>query len=275
MSEAQYKTLPLLPLRGMVVFPTVVMHLDVGRKPSIEALEMAMMEDRKILLVSQKESAVKAPRDEDLFSVGTYAHVKQMLKLPNGTIRVLVEGLERAKIIRYTKKAPYMNIEAEILTEESSIDEHKRVALMRMLLEQFKKYVGLSKKLSNETYSSLLDINDLSRLMDMISSHLPLEAATKQVLLETVDLEKRAQKLIDLISDEQEVLRLEQKIGRRVKKSIEQTQKEYYLREQMKAIQQELGNKDGKTGEIADLQKKIDQAEMPERFVTIDRKSVV
>ena len=269
MSEAQYKTLPLLPLRGMVVFPTVVMHLDVGRKPSIEALEMAMMEDRKILLVSQKESAVKAPRDEDLFSVGTYAHVKQMLKLPNGTIRVLVEGLERAKIIRYTKKAPYMNIEAEILTEESLIDEHKRVALMRMLLEQFKKYVGLSKKLSNETYSSLLDINDLSRLMDMISSHLPLEAATKQVLLETVDLEKRAQKLIDLISDEQEVLRLEQKIGRRVKKSIEQTQKEYYLREQMKAIQQELGNKDGKTGEIADLQKKIDQAEMPERFVTI------
>lgn len=269
MSEAQYKTLPLLPLRGMVVFPTVVMHLDVGRKPSIEALEMAMMEDRKILLVSQKESAVKAPRDEDLFSVGTYAHVKQMLKLPNGTIRVLVEGLERAKIIRYTKKAPYMNIEAEILTEESLIDEHKRVALMRMLLEQFKKYVGLSKKLSNETYSSLLDINDLSRLMDMISSHLPLEAATKQVLLETVDLEKRAQKLIDLISDEQEVLRLEQKIGRRVKKSIEQTQKEYYLREQMKAIQQELGNKDGKTGEIADLQKKIDQADMPERFVTI------
>ena len=269
MSEAQCKTLPLLPLRGMVVFPTVVMHLDVGRKPSIEALEMAMMEDRKILLVSQKESAVKAPRDEDLFSVGTYAHVKQMLKLPNGTIRVLVEGLERAKIIRYTKKAPYMNVEAEILTEESLIDEHKRVALMRMLLEQFKKYVGLSKKLSNETYSSLLDINDLSRLMDMISSHLPLEAATKQVLLETVDLEKRAQKLIDLISDEQEVLRLEQKIGRRVKKSIEQTQKEYYLREQMKAIQQELGNKDGKTGEIADLQKKIDQADMPERFVTI------
>src|SRR5690625_4522913 len=130
MSEAQCKTLPLLPLRGMVVFPTVVMHLDVGRKPSIEALEMAMMEDRKILLVSQKESAVKAPRDEDLFSVGTYAHVKQMLKLPNGTIRVLVEGLERAKIIRYTKKAPYRS-------EEHTSELQSRGHLVcRLLLEK-------------------------------------------------------------------------------------------------------------------------------------------
>lgn len=269
MSEDQQISLPLLPLRGMVVYPAVVMHIDVGRKTSIEALEMAMMEDRKILLVSQRESAIKEPKKDELFTIGTEAYVKQMLKLPNGTIRVLVEGLKRAEILNFTKETPYMEVEAKVLTEEPLEDEHKQVALNRMLLEQFKRYVGLSKKLSNETYSSVMDIEDLSRLMDMISSHLPLKLATKQFLLETIDLEERARELIDLISDEQEVLRLEQKIGRQVKKSIEQTQKEYYLREQMKVIQKELGGKDGKTGEVSDLQAKIDKSGMPERFLTI------
>ena len=274
MSQRSQLTIPVLPLRGMVVYPAVVMHLDIGRKPSVEALEMAMMQKREILLISQKESAIKDPKQDNLFSIGTVAYVKQMLKLPNGTIRVLVEGTARAKVIDYKQAEPYMLAEAKILMDDQVIDEPKRVALIRMLLEQFKKYVGLSKKLSTETYSSVMDIDDLSRLTDVISSHLPLKLAVKQQLLETTVIEDRAQQLVELISNEQEVLRLEQKIGRRVKKSIEQTQKEYYLREQMKAIQKELGDKDGKSGEIADLQEKIEQSGMPDRMLKIANKEL-
>lgn len=274
MSQRSQLTIPVLPLRGMVVYPAVVMHLDVGRKPSVEALEMAMIQKREILLISQKESAIKEPNQDDLYTIGTVAYVKQMLKLPNGTIRVLVEGIARAKVIDYKQAEPYMFAEAEILTDDQVTDEPKRVALIRMLLEQFKKYVGLSKKLSTETYSSVMDIDDLSRLTDVITSHLPLKLAVKQQLLEMTVIEDRAQQLVELISNEQEVLRLEQKIGRRVKKSIEQTQKEYYLREQMKAIQKELGDKDGKSGEIADLQEKIEQSGMPERMLKIADKEL-
>ncbi|WP_440896014.1 endopeptidase La [Amphibacillus sp. Q70] len=274
MNEDNQISLPLLPLRGLVVYPAVVMHLDIGRKASVEALDMAMMQDRKILLVSQKESAVKEPKQDDLYEIGTMAYVKQMLKLPNGTIRVLIEGINRAEVIRYAQQTPYMFVEVEVLTEQLISDETKYAALMRMLLEQFKKYVGLSAKLSKETYESVMDIDDLSRLTDVISSHLPLKLSIKQLLLETANLEERAQQLIELISNEQEVLKLEQKIGRRVKKSIEQTQKEYYLREQMKAIQKELGDKDGKTGEIADLQEKIEQSDMPERILHVAYKEL-
>ena len=274
MSQRSQLTIPVLPLRGMVVYPAVVMHLDVGRKPSVEALEMAMIQKREILLISQKESAIKEPNQDDLYTIGTVAYVKQMLKLPNGTIRVLVEGIARAKVIDYKQAEPYMFAEAEILTDDQVTDEPKRVALIRMLLEQFKKYVGLSKKLSTETYSSVMDIDDLSRLTDVITSHLPLKLAVKQQLLEMTVIEDRAQQLVELISNEQEVLRLEQKIGRRVKKSIEQTQKEYYLREQMKAIQKELGDKDGKSGEIADLQEKIEQSGMPGRMLKIANKEL-
>ncbi len=274
MSEQSQLTIPLLPLRGMVVYPAVVMHLDVGRKQSIEALEMAMLQKRQILLISQKESAIKEPNKADLYTIGTVANVKQMLKLPNGTIRVLVEGTERAQVIDYEQEEPYMSVKIEILADDQLFDDPKRVALTRMLLEQFKKYVGLSKKLSTETYSSVMDIDDLSRLTDVISSHLPLKLSIKQHLLETRNIEERAQQLIELISDEQEVLRLEQKIGRRVKRSIEQTQKEYYLREQMKAIQKELGDRDGKTGEMADLQEKIEQSGMPERMLKVALKEL-
>ncbi|NMA89873.1 MAG: endopeptidase La [Amphibacillus sp.] len=274
MSEVSRLTIPLLPLRGMVVFPTVVMHLDVGRKASVEALEMAMMEQRQILLVSQKESAIQEPKKEDLNSIGTVSYVKQMLKLPNGTVRVLVEGTSRARVLSYKQELPYMSVEAETLPDLPLLDEPKRIALVRTLMSQFKKYVGLSKKLSTETYSSLMDIDDLSRLTDVISSHLPLKSTIKQQLLETIEVEVRAQDLIELISNEQEVLRLEQKIDRRVKKSIEQTQKEYYLREQMKAIQKELGSRDGKSGEIADLQEKIEQSGMPDRVLKVAMKEL-
>lgn len=261
-------TIPLLPLRGMVVYPSVVMHLDIGRKPSIEALEMAMMQDRQILLVAQKESAVKDPSKDDLYNFGTIAYVKQMLKLPNGTFRVLVEGTKRAEILAYHETENYFSVDIIPLEEQITMNDIKQLALTRALLDQFKKYVDLSSKLTKETYESVMDISAPSHLTDLISSHLPIKLSIKQVLLEMTNVEERAQQLIELVSNEQEVLRLEKKIGQRVKKSIEQTQKEYYLREQMKAIQKELGDKDGKSGEVADLQEKIEQAGMPERILT-------
>ncbi|MBM7541804.1 endopeptidase La [Amphibacillus cookii] len=266
--------LPLLPLRGMVVYPSVVMHLDIGRKHSVEALEMAMMHDRKILLVAQKESAVKEPTKEDLYLNGTIAYVKQMLKLPNGTFRVLVEGIKRAEAVSFQQTDPYFLVEVVQLVEQGLVEEPRQSALMRTLLDQFKKYVELSSKLSKETYESVIDIADLSQLTDLISSHLPIKLSIKQVLLEMIDVDERAQQLMELISNEQEVLRLEQKIGQRVKRSIEQTQKEYYLREQMKAIQKELGDKDGKSGEVADLQEKIGQSNMPDRILKLAEKEL-
>ena len=166
-----------------------------------------------------------------------------------------------------------MSVEAETLPDLPLLDEPKRIALVRTLMSQFNT-LRLIKKLSTETYSSLMDIDDLSRLTDVISSHLPLKSTIKQQLLETIEVEVRAQDLIELISNEQEVLRLEQKIDRRVKKSIEQTQKEYYLREQMKAIQKELGSRDGKSGEIADLQEKIEQSGMPDRVLKVAMKEL-
>ncbi|WP_017472744.1 endopeptidase La [Amphibacillus jilinensis] len=274
MSEENQMVLPLLPLRGMVVYPSVVMHLDIGRKHSVEALEMAMMHDRKILLVAQKESAVKEPAKEDLYLNGTIAYVKQMLKLPNGTFRVLVEGIKRAEAVSFQQIDPYFSVEVVPLVEQGLVEEPRQSALMRTLLDQFKKYVELSSKLSKETYESVIDIADLSQLTDLISSHLPIKLSIKQVLLEMIDVDERAQQLMELISNEQEVLRLEQKIGQRVKRSIEQTQKEYYLREQMKAIQKELGDKDGKSGEVADLQDKIEQSNMPERILKLAEKEL-
>lgn len=274
MNEDKRVSLPLLPLRGVVVYPAVVMHLDIGRKSSIEALEIAMKQDRKIMLISQKKSSITEPKQDDLYQIGTIAFVKKILKLPNGTIRVLVEGINRAKVVHYEQEIPYMSVKAEILIEELILDESKNTALIRVLLDQFKKYVDLSSKLTKETYLGIVDIDHLSRLTDIISSHLPLKLSLKQLLLETTDIEERAQRLTELISNEHEILRLEQKIGHRVKRSIEQTQKEYYLREQMKVIQNELGEKDGKTSEITDLKEKIEQSGMPERILTVAYKEL-
>ncbi|SDB95493.1 ATP-dependent proteinase. Serine peptidase. MEROPS family S16 [Pelagirhabdus alkalitolerans] len=268
------QTLPLLPLRGLVVYPTVVMHLDVGRKQSVEALEKAMIQDRHIMLAAQKKSSEKEPSFDDLYQTGTIAYVKQMLKLPNGTFRVLIEGQKRAEIIQQEEETDYLSVRVQLFEETDIEDETKQAALIRTLLRQFKKYVDLSNKLSKETYESVLDIQDLSHLSDVISSHLPVKLSIKQSLLEMDQVEERAEQLIELISNEQEVLKLEQKIGKRVKQSIEQSQKEYYLREQMKAIQKELGDKEGKTKDVSDLQEKIENSDMPEHMLAVSYKEL-
>lgn len=259
------KLVPLLPLRGLLVFPTMVLHIDVGRERSIAALEQAMLEDNIIFLATQKEMGTEQPEKEDLYKIGTLAYIKQMLKLPNGTIRVLVEGLERGQWKNYNEAEEE---EFNVVDVASYPDEKEKTAeqdaLMRLLLEHFEKYVKASKKVTTETFNTVADIEEPGRLADMVASHLPLKLSDKQGVLETFDVSKRLEALITRLHNEQEVLDLEKRISQRVKKSMEQTQKEFYLREQMKAIQSELGDKDGKSAEVVDLKKRIEEAGMPE-----------
>jgi ATP-dependent Lon protease len=246
----------------------MVLHLDVGRDKSVQALEKAMMDDHIIFLTTQKEIAIDEPKKEDIYEIGTLTKIKQMLKLPNGTIRVLVEGLERGEIKRFVEEDEYYSVEVSIYQdpEVKSVEEE---ALMRTMLEYFEQYIKLSKKVSAETYATVSDINEPGRMADIIASHLPLKLKEKQEVLETLDLRERLNKVISIIHNEKEVLQLEKKIGQRVKRSMERTQKEYYLREQMKAIQKELGEKEGKVGEVSSLTERIEQAGMPDHIKSV------
>ncbi|MCR2820570.1 endopeptidase La [Lederbergia panacisoli] len=254
---------PLLPLRGMLVYPTMVLHLDVGRAQSVQALEQAMLNDHLIFLATQKDVSIDEPEEDDIYKMGTLTKVKQMLKLPNGTIRVLVEGLTRAKFTSLSNQGTYYAATLELFDNEIEPDIEIQ-ALMRTMLEYFEQYIKLSKKITAETLATVADIEEPGRMADIIASHLPLKLQDKQQILETIDVKQRLSNIIKIIHNEREVLNLEKKIGQRVKQSMERTQKEYYLREQMKAIQKELGDKEGKTGEIADLTEKIEAANMPE-----------
>ncbi|MFC4403948.1 endopeptidase La [Gracilibacillus xinjiangensis] len=273
MSESNFIHIPLLPLRGLIVFPGMVIHLDVGREKSIQSLEKAMMNDQKIFLAAQKESAIDEPNAEDIHNIGTIAKVNQMLKLPNGTMRVLVEGLQRANIEKFINKKKQFFVEVEMLEDEHENFQEEE-ALKRSLLEQFENYSRISKKVTKETLASVVDIEDPSRFADVIASHITLKMSDKQDVLETINVIGRLKKLLDIISNEKEVLELERKIGQRVKKSMEDTQKEYYLREQMKAIQKELGDKDGRTGEIADLKKRLEEKNLPQRVEEVAMKEL-
>lgn len=265
--------LPLLPLRGLLVFPSMVLHLDVGRKKSIAALEKAMMGEQNIFLAAQKKISVEEPKTDEVYRVGTIAKVKQMLKLPNGTIRVLVEGLERGEIINFLEEDDEFVVNIQPL-EEIHGEQHEEEALMRSLLTQFEQYLKISRKITQETFATVADIDDPGRLADIITSHLSLKIKEKQELLEILNVKARLKHLISLISNEKKVLNLEKKIGQRVKTSMEKTQKEYYLREQLKAIQKELGDSDGKSGEIVQLKEKIEQANMPERILKVAMKEL-
>ncbi|PAD72040.1 MULTISPECIES: endopeptidase La [Paenibacillus] len=262
-SKSKGRRFPLLPLRGLLVYPSMVLHLDVGREKSVKALEKAMVEDNLILLCSQSEVNIEEPTQEDIFRIGTVANVRQMLKLPNGTIRVLVEGMERAEIIEYTDQEEYYEVIARELPEADNNDPEVS-ALMRTVLSQFENYINLSKKVTPETLAAVSDIDEPGRLADVITSHLSLKIKDKQEILETIDVRKRLEKLLDILNNEREVLELERKINQRVKKQMEKTQKEYYLREQMKAIQKELGDKEGRAGEVEELRSQLQEMELPE-----------
>ena len=222
-----------------------------------------MLDDQNILLVSQAEVNIENPLEEDIFRIGTIAKVKQMLKLPNGTIRVLAEGLVRAEIQDYLDNEQYYEVVVKELPEPT--EQTPQVdALMRSVLSQFENYVSLSKKVTPETYAAVSDIEEAGRLADVITSHLTLKIKDKQKILETIDVEKRLEALLDLLNNEREVLEMERQINQRVKKQMEKTQKEYYLREQMKAIQKELGEKEGRLGETEELRAQLEEAQLPE-----------
>lgn len=273
MAITEEKHVPLLPLRGLLVFPTMVLHLDVGREKSVQALEKAMVDDHFIFLTTQKEVSTDEPSEDDVYQLGTLTKVKQMLKLPNGTIRVLVEGVSRAHMIEFVDEGDYLAARLEVM-EDSIEKDPETEALMRTLLDYFEQYIKISKKVTTETYNTTVDIEEPGRLADIITSHLPLKLKDKQDILETIDIKERLNKVIDIIHNEKEVLNLEKKIGLRVKKSMERTQKEYYLREQLKAIQKELGDKEGKTAEIAELLEKIELAGMPEQVLETAKKEL-
>ncbi|WCK53677.1 endopeptidase La [Aneurinibacillus sp. Ricciae_BoGa-3] len=260
------RQIPLLPLRGLLVFPTMVLHLDVGRQKSVKALEKAMVDDNLILLSTQEEVNIEEPDKEQIFEIGTVAKVKQMLKLPNGTIRVLVEGLTRAKIEHFLQEEEYFEVQISFLEDEQGAGPELE-ALMRTVLANFEQYINLSKKIVPETFAAVADINQPGRLADIITSHLPLKIRDKQDILETVPVQQRLEKLLDILNNEREVLELERKIGQRVKKQMEKTQKEYYLREQMKAIQKELGDKEGRAGEADELRRKLAESDAPPNIV--------
>ncbi|WP_274649919.1 endopeptidase La [Paenibacillus humicola] len=258
------RRLPLLPLRGLLVYPSMVLHLDVGREKSVRALDRAMLDDHMILLCSQSEVNIEEPTQEDIYRVGTIARVRQMLKLPNGTIRVLVEGVTRAEIVDYLPNDDFYEVTVKELPETESADPETD-ALMRTVLSQFEHYINLSKKVTPETLAAVSDIDEPGRLADVITSHLTLKIKDKQDILETVDVRKRLEKLLDILNNEREVLELERKISQRVKKQMEKTQKEYYLREQMKAIQKELGEKEGRAGEVEELRSQLAESGVPEK----------
>ncbi|GAV15417.1 endopeptidase La [Paenibacillus sp. NAIST15-1] len=259
------RRLPLLPLRGLLVYPSMVLNLDVGRDKSVRALEHAMLEDQLLLLCTQSEVSIEEPSQDDIFRIGTIAKVRQMLRLPNNTIRVLVEGVERAEIVEYVPNEEFYEVQVHVLHEETSDDTSETEALMRMALTQFENYVQMSKKVSPETLASVTDIEEPGRMADVIASHLSIKLKDKQALLETVDSKARLHKLLELLNNESEVLEMEKKIGQRVKKQMEKTQKEYYLREQMKAIQKELGDKEGRAGEAEELRAQLKELEAPDK----------
>lgn len=263
-NKPKMRRLPLLPLRGLLVYPSMVLHLDVGREKSVKALEQAMVDDEMILLCSQSEINIEEPQKDDIYQVGTITKVKQMLKLPNGTIRVLVEGVMRGEIVEYVANADYYEVTVKELSEQVTTDSEID-ALMRTVLSQFEHYINLSKKVTPETLSAVSDIEEPGRLADVITSHLSLKIKDKQEILETVEVRQRLEKLLGFLNNEREVLELERKINQRVKKQMEKTQKEYYLREQMKAIQKELGDKEGRAGEAEELRSQLEEAGVPDK----------
>jgi ATP-dependent Lon protease len=254
-------TLPLLPLRDVVVFPHMVIPLFVGRPKSIKALEAAMEAGRQIMLVAQKAAGKDEPRADDMFEVGCVSSILQMLKLPDGTVKVLVEGVQRANTTSITDNGEHFV--AEVLPVEPAAETSPEVeALRRAVTQQFDQYVKLNKKIPPEILTSIAGIDDPGRLADTIAAHLPLKLEAKQSVLDLFDVAKRLEKLLEQLEHEVDILQVEKRIRGRVKRQMEKSQREYYLNEQVKAIQKELG--DGEEGaDLEDLEKKIKAARMP------------
>ena len=255
--------MPVMPLRDVVVYPHMVIPLFVGRKASIHALDYAMTNQKEIFLVAQSEANIENPSIGDLFKTGTIATVLQLLKLPDGTVKVLVEGVQRGQVVKYSKSDDGLFLLAEISEVYSpELSERESEILCRSLIAQFDQYVKLNKKVPQEIVTSLNGIEDAERLVDSISAHIALKLNDKQKLIEIVDIRERIENLMTLLESEIDLINVEKKIRRRVKTQMEKSQREYYLNEQIKAIQHELGDEEGTGGELKEIANKIEKSGM-------------
>ena len=254
--------IPVLPLRDIVVFPHMVVPLFVGRDKSVKALEKVMAGDKRIMLITQKSASVDDPKKDDLFDFGTIANVLQLLKLPDGTVKVLVEGLQRASINMFTDNEDYLVSNIDLIDENNDSSDKKLRALSKSITDLFDKYVNLNKKIPPEVLGTINEIDDLAKLSDTIASHLSIKLSDKQEILEAIDLTERFEKIMNFIQAELDVMQVEKKIRGRVKNQMEKTQREYYLNEQMKAIQKELGEGDDGKDDIQEYEEKIESTKL-------------
>ena len=252
----QNSVFPVLPLRDIVVFPHMIVPLFVGREKSIQALEEVMKDDKQILLVAQKNASQDDPGRDDIYRVGTVSSVLQLLKLPDGTVKVLVEGNGRARVRSFVDNPKFFQVRAEVLPEVDT-DPREIEALARATVGQFEQYVKLNKKVPPEVLVTISQIEEPGKLADSVAAHLSLKIADKQELLETNSLAERLEKLYGLMEAEISVLQVEKRIRSRVKRQMEKTQREYYLNEQMKAIQKELGELEDGKDEASELEDRI------------------
>ena len=258
-----YTKMPLLALRGLTVFPNMILHFDVGRPKSTQALEQAMVNDQYIFLVAQKDAVLDEPTPEDLFTVGTISKVKQLLKLPGDTIRVLVEGVNRGKIHSFTQEEPYFMVEVEEASKEEEVENIQRTALLRAAVETFEEYAKVNGKISHETLLSILSFKKPGQMADTIAANIHLELEQKQMILGSFDPEERLRSMITILKKEVDILTIQRSIQSQVKQNIDKTQREYYLREQLKVIQEELGDKEGIKGEIQGYKNKLKDINPP------------
>jgi len=257
------QVMPLLPLRDIIVFPHLMVPLFVGREKSVAALNMAMTREREIFLVAQRNAKTNDPKPEDIYSVGTVSTILQMLKLPDGTVKILIEGKKRARVKDFVPRDDFYLVELEEI-QDSQEEGPETQALVRNTVSAFEAFVKMNKKVPPEMIVTVAGIDDPSRLIDVISPHLDVKLDEKQKLLEIVDLNQRLETIFTFLQGEIEILQIERKIRGRVKKQMERTQKEYYLNEQMRAIQKELGRKDEFQTEISELENKIKQKKLSE-----------
>src|ERR1700728_3106402 len=260
LTAGESRAYPVLPLRDIVVFPHMIVPLFVGREKSIKALEEVMRSDTFILLATQKNASDADPATDAIYNVGTLASVLQLLKLPDGTVKVLVEGAVRASVTQYTDREDYYEAEAMGIADSPG-DQVEAEALARSVINEFEGYVKLNKKVSPEVVGVVQQIEDYAKLADTVASHLAVKIPDKQVILETPSVTERLEKVLGLMESEISVLQVEKRIRTRVKRQMEKTQREYYLNEQMKAIQKDLGDEDGKD-EVAELEDKIKRTKL-------------
>ena len=260
LSPGESRTYPVLPLRDIVVFPHMIVPLFVGREKSIRALEEVMRSDTYIMLATQKNAGDDDPGTDAIFEIGTLASVLQLLKLPDGTVKVLVEGASRAKVGTYTDRADYYEADATVIADDAG-EQVEAEALARSVVNEFENYVKLNKKVSPEVVGVIQQIDDYAKLADTVASHLAVKISEKQGILETPVVTERLEKVLGMMESEISVLQVEKRIRSRVKRQMEKTQREYYLNEQMKAIQKELGDEDGRD-ELAELEEKIKKTKL-------------